>query len=495
MIKPNTPKRVLVVGAGLGGMAAALRLACLGHRVEVWEKNGVPGGKLQERRAETEAGSFRWDLGPSLLTMPHVLDALFAAAGERRETWLTLERLPSACRYFWPDGTRIDEDAAFWARPDVARFLAHAEGIDALSGQAFLNFPPAEFWRAFSLRNLPHLRHLPKVATLRTLAREIEHHFPDDPKLRQLFGRFATYNGSDPARTPATFAIIPYIEARYGAWYVRGGMAAIARAVHRLAEARGVRFRFGTEARAWMPDGTVTDSEGTAARFDAVICNQDVLAAAQGWLRAAFSEREQAALLRPALSTSALVVTLGLRRRLPALGHHTILFSSDYAAEFAALFDRQTLPEEPTVYLASTCRTDPADAPEGGENIFLLINAPASRKPETPATIAESEAYAARVLAALPRRFPTLDLPDLWAEAVPGTRQIFAPGDFSRRDGTHRGALYGWASHSLRTAFLRPPIRRRGRNDLFFVGGTTHPGGGIPLVLLSANMVAERVAA
>ncbi|SDU01190.1 phytoene desaturase [Verrucomicrobium sp. GAS474] len=491
MFKPNRSnqgkKAVVVVGAGLGGMAAALRLACAGHRVEVWEKNAAPGGKLQERR---EAG-FRWDLGPSLLTMPHVLDALFATAGEKREDWLTLERLPSACRYFWGDGTTLDEDAPFWARPDVARFLAHAEGIDALSGEAFLHYPPAEFWRAFTWRNLAHLRHLPKVMNCRTLEEEIARHIAD-PKVRQLFARFATYNGSHPARTPATFSIIPYIEARYGAWYVRGGMAAIGAAVHRLAEARGVRFRFGTEARSWRKEGgehLVEDGAGTASRFDAVICNQDVLQASQGWLRAAFAEREKAALLRPALSTSALVVTLGLARRLPHIGHHSIFFSSDYAAEFAALFDRKTLPEEPTVYLASTCRTDPADAPPGGENVFLLVNAPAA----SALSPAETEAYVARVCAALPGRFPRLALPDLWREAIPGTRQIFTPADFARRDGSRGGALYGWASHSLRTAFLRPPISRRGVARLHFVGGTTHPGGGIPLVLLSANMVAERV--
>ncbi|HEY8967107.1 MAG TPA: NAD(P)-binding protein, partial [Candidatus Methylacidiphilales bacterium] len=142
------PKRVLVAGAGLGGLAAALRLACAGHRVEVWEKNAAPGGKLQERHADTECGRFRWDLGPSLLTMPRVLDELFAAAGEKRGEWIALERLPSACRYFWSDGTEIDEDAAFWERPGAARLLAHAAGIAALSGEAFLRHPPSAFWRA-----------------------------------------------------------------------------------------------------------------------------------------------------------------------------------------------------------------------------------------------------------------------------------------------------------------------------------------------------------
>lgn len=236
-------KKILVIGAGLGGLAAAIRLARAGHAVEVWEKNAEAGGKLKEIRD----GAFRWDTGPSLLTMPDVLRDLYTAAGERLKDHLDLVRLDSACRYFWTDGTVIDEDSAFWARPEVARFLEYARGIYELSGEAFLNHPPSQMWRAFTPRNFSKLRHLPKVATTQTLAAEV-HRRITDPHLRQIFLRFATYNGSSPYATPATFNIIPYVEATFGPWYVRGGMVKIARELQALAERNGVSFRFNTTA-------------------------------------------------------------------------------------------------------------------------------------------------------------------------------------------------------------------------------------------------------
>ncbi|MDE1170368.1 MAG: phytoene desaturase family protein [Verrucomicrobium sp.] len=474
-------KNVVVAGAGLGGIAAALRLACARHAVQVWEPGAVPGGKLRERREH----GYRWDLGPSLLTMPHVLEELFAAAGERLEDHLALERLPGACRYFWRDGTVIDEDERFWARPEVARYLRRAKGIYDLSGEAYLSRPPAQFARALaSPRGLPRLRHLPKVAARRTLA-ELSRKSFRDIHLRQLFDRFATYNGSSPYRTPATFSIIPYVEARFGAWYVRGGMAEIARALARLAEARGVRFCHGVAAARWGR-GVLTGSDGRTARPDVLVCNQDVLAAAQTWLDGHFSAREMAALRRPELSSSAFVLTFGLPRRYSQLRHHNLFFSDDYRAEFDDLFIRRRLPEDPSLYVALTARTDPGDAPEGCDNYFVLANAPAlppgSLSPE------DAAAYADRILA----RLESSGLPALRRMAV--GLKIQAPEDFAARDGSLHGALYGWASHSLRAALLRPPLWSARRPGLYFVGGTTHPGGGIPLVLRGAGMVAARIA-
>ena len=209
--------------------------------------------------------------------MPHVLRELFAAAGERMEDHLDLVRLDSCCRYFWTDGTVIDEDAAFWSQPEVARFLEYARGIYELSGEAYLNRPPGDFWRAFTPRNWPKLRHLGKVATTRTLADEVERRI-SDPHLRQIFLRFATYNGSSPYLTPATFNIIPYVEAEFGAWYVRGGMAKIAEALAALAQRNGVTFRFNTTATDW--DGTeATAQDGARSRADFLVCNADVLGA------------------------------------------------------------------------------------------------------------------------------------------------------------------------------------------------------------------------
>jgi phytoene desaturase len=473
------PSNILVIGAGLGGLAAAIRLARAGHAVEVWEKNGEAGGKLKEVRE----GDFRWDTGPSLLTMPHVLRDLFAAAGERMEEHLELVRLESACRYFWTDGTQIDEDAAFWKQPDIAKFLEYARGIYELSGEAYLNHPPAEFWRAFTPGNLAKLRHLPKVATTRTLAEEVTRRI-SDPHLRQIFLRFATYNGSSPYATPATFNIIPYVESEFGAWYVRGGMVKIAQELAALAQRCGVTFRFNTLAAKW--DGReATAHDGTTAQPDHLICNGDVLSASNSFLKAVTSLRNRNALARPALSTSGFILFLGVRGRDPRLGHHNIFFSDDYPREFAEIHEQRIAPREPTIYIATSARTDPTHAPDGHDNWFVLVSAPA-RGPNEPWTAAETQGYRKLVLQRL-EKFGLHTAGRIMAE------RAFTPTDFAARDLAHHGALYGWASHSIRTSLFRPPLRAPGAKNVFFTGGTTHPGGGIPLVLLSGKMVAEMI--
>jgi phytoene desaturase len=473
-------KKILVIGAGLGGLAAAIRLARAGHAVEVWEKNGEPGGKVEELRI----GNFRWDMGPSLLTMPHVLRELFADTGERMEDHLELVRLKSACRYFWTDGTVIDEDASFWSRPEVAKFLEYARGIYELSGEAYLNRPPGDFWRAFTLGNLGKLRHLGKVATTRTLAAEVDRRI-SDPHLRQIFLRFATYNGSSPYLTPATFNIIPYVEAEFGAWYVRGGMAKIAEALAALAQRNGVAFRFNTTATGW--NGTEASAQdGLRSRADFLICNADALSARAGFLSGLFSPQAREKALRPELSTSGFILFLGVRGCDPRLGQHNIFFSDDYPREFAEIHGEKISPTEPTIYISISSRTDPDHAPADHDNYFVLVNAPA-RDPKQPWTKAEARGYRDLMLRGL-ERFGFGDLPGrIVAE------RIFTPSDFAARDLAHHGALYGWASHSVRTSLFRPPLRAPGTRNVFFAGGTTHPGGGIPLVLLSGKMAADLV--
>jgi phytoene desaturase len=471
-------KKILVVGAGLGGLAAAIRLARAGHAVEVWEKNDGPGGKLKELRLD----GFRWGMGPSLLTMPHVLRELFADAGERLEDHLELVRLESCCRYFWTDGTVIDEDAAFWARPEVARFLDYAQGIYELSGEAYLNCPPTDFWRAFTPNNWPKLRHLGKVATLRTMADEVKRRITD-PHLRQIFLRFATYNGSSPYLTPATFNIIPYVEAEFGAWYVRGGMARIAEELAALATRNGVTFRYGTTATGW--DGSeATAADGFRSHADFLICNGDVLTAGTGFLAGQFSAPKQEKLLRPPLSTSGFILFQGVRGKDTRLGHHNIFFSDDYLGEFEEIHGERISPHEPTIYISISARTDPDHATEGHDNYFVLVNIPA-RDPRRAWTDDEAKSYRDVVVKRL-ERFGLVDLGSRIA-----TEKIFTPSDFETRDLAHHGALYGWASHSVGTSLFRPPLRAPNARNVFFTGGTTHPGGGIPLVLLSGKMVAE----
>ncbi len=473
-------KKILVIGAGLGGLASAIRLAHAGHGVEIWEKNASAGGKLKELRAD----GFTWGTGPSLLTMPHVLRELFASVGERLEDHLELVRLDSCCRYFWMDGTVIDEDAAFWQRPEVVKFLHYARGIYELSGEAYLHRPPGDFWRAFTPRNWPKLRHLGKVATTRTLAREVERRIAD-PYLRQIFLRFATYNGSSPYLTPATFNIIPYVEAEFGAWYVRGGMPRIAEALAALAERQGATLHYGRTATGWN-GREATAADGTRTGADFLICNGDALTSQTGFLSNLYDERARWEIRRPPLSTSGFILFLGVRGRDPRLGHHNIFFSNNYQREFAQIHRARIHPDEPTIYISISARSDSTHAPEGHDNYFVLVNAPA-RNPLRPWTEEEIDLYRELIVA----RLEAFGLTGLSERIV--SQRTFTPTDFATRDLAYHGALYGWASHSVRTSLFRPPLRAPGTRNVFFVGGTTHPGGGIPLVLLSGKMVADLV--
>jgi phytoene desaturase len=469
----------VVVGGGLGGLAAALRLRAAGARVTLVEKNSHCGGKAVERRAQ----GFRWDVGPSLLTLPGVVDDLFAACGAHRPDHVIFDRVHPVCRYFWRDGTRIDENEAFFQEPAVRAFLAYASGIWDLSGEAFLTRPPEDLWRAFHPRNWGKLRHLPKVATLATVAGSVQRHFRD-PHLRQLFQRFATYNGSNPFRAPATFNVIPYVEAAFGAWYPRGGMARLAEALASLAQHQGVELRTGRQAV--HADVTRLElDDGTRLHPDVVVCNGDVIRAHRDWIRYPGHEREATRLQRPPLSLSGMVLLLGVNHRHPALSHHNIFFSDNYAEEFDDLFRRRIPPSDPTIYISATARTSPEDAPGGCDNCFILVNAPAET--HTIDWKKEGPAWADRLVSNLEAR----GLTGLGGQIV--HREVFTPADFADRDLSHEGSLYGWASHSPRTALLRPPLESRLTPNLFFVGGTTHPGGGIPLVLLSAKMATEKI--
>ena len=481
-------ERIAVIGAGVGGLTCAALLARAGLAVTVFEKNERVGGKLNW----LEEGGYSWDTGPSLLTMPYVFERLWERLGRRLEDDLELVPLPVTCRYRWTDGAVIDEDADFWQRPDVARFLRYARGLYDLSADAFLHHPLGEWWRQLRWRNLAKLRHLPKIASFRTMDSVVRRFFSHDPHLVQLFDRFATYNGSSPYATPAAFNIIPYVEAKFGGWYVKGGLYGIARALERICRDLGVRILTGCEVQALGGiDGfhlqTVAARTGP---FDTVVCNQDVLTAFPRLLSGhPESERfRRTHLNRLTPSISGFVLYLGVAKTYPELSHHNIFFSDDYPREFRQLFTERQPIDEPTIYVAVHSKNDPARAPAGGENWFVLVNAPAlteSRGVEWP-TIAQE--YGDRIIARLEQRFGFAGL----REAI-RVRRHFTPADFETRYLANAGSLYGFASHGVRAAFQRPKLQPAGLKNFYFVGGSTHPGGGLPLVCLSGQMVADTI--
>jgi phytoene desaturase len=473
---------VAVIGGGVGGMATAIRLAAAGRRVVLLERNEVTGGKVATVRHEGAV----FDTGPSLLTLPHVLDDLFRAAGTSLDEELTLVRLDPQFHVHWPDGStltipddraaRIDAFDTFHRGAGAAwrRFDDHGRRIWDVTERTFLAGPmsgPADL-----LRRMRSPRDITAIDPLRSLHRVAASTF-DDPRLVQWAGRYATYSGSSPFRAPATLACIAHVEARYGCWYPYGGIDAIRRALERLAQRCGVEVRTGVEVeRIVEHDGGVTGIATSSGTLDApvVVANADAEHVYRDLLPDARALRR---VRRAPRSMSGLVVLALVDGETPGVGHHTVWFSGDERAEFAALA-RGRMPDDPTIYACVSSVTDASQAPAGAENWFLLLNAP-------PGIRLDGAAERRRVLDVLAAR--GLDLRDRirWSDVV-------TPLRLAAWTRAPAGAIYGTSSDGRRAAFLRPG-NQGARRGLFLVGGSSHPGGGLPLVLTSASIVADMV--
>jgi phytoene desaturase len=498
---------VVVVGAGVGGLAAAVRLAALGHRVTVVEQSEVVGGKL----GTLEHDGFRFDTGPSLVTMPHLLRELFAATGAPLEEELPLERLATACRYVFPDGpdpTVLDlpgELAEIPAALDAAlgpgrgaqwsAFLDHAERIWDITHEPFLQSP---ITAGDMLRLSRRVSHVTTVAPWRSL-RSLGERYLDDPRLRLLLDRYATYSGSDPRRAPAALAAVPWAEQAWGSWYVPGGLGRIAEALLRRAEVLGVEVRTGADvvevlAREGRAAG-VRLADGERLPADVVVANADA-AEVYGRLVTDPSLRRpvRRARLRSRGTTpsySGFVLLLALDDPPADQPHHQVLFAEDYDAEFDALRGLRGPPRpvaRPTVYVSAP--DDPALVPGPGTGAwFVLVDAP--RHDPTGRDGVDwdapglADAYAAQVLDLMAERGL-----DVRAHVRHCTTRT--PADLERRTRAPGGAIYGTSSDGARAAFLRA-ANRSPVPGLHLVGGSAHPGGGLPLVLLSARIVADLV--
>jgi phytoene desaturase len=494
---------VVVVGAGLGGLATAARLGAGGHDVTVLEQADRIGGKL----GTYERDGHLFDTGPSLVTMPQVYRDLFAATGGPLDEAVELVRLDPAVQYRFADGTRLTVPGSPSATPGA---LAGALGPEAGTEWTALMARAAAMWR---ISEEPFLRRpLQGAATLARLARnpaDVATIAPwqtlrglgsrqlSDPRLRMLLDRYATYSGSDPRRTPAVLATVPYAEQRFGSWYVRGGLHRLALAVAERATDRGAVVRTGSPVRRVLVDGGraagVELADGSRVPADGVVSGVDAAALYGDLLppggRARDARRD---LARATPSLSGVVLLLALRGRTPGLAHHTVLFPGDYDAEFDAVFGSgpfRSAPRpvaDPTLYVSAP--DDPALRPdEDSESWFVLVNAPRhdpGRGVDWDAP-GLADRYAADLLAVLARR--GLDVRDRlrWCE-------VRTPADLARDTGSPGGSIYGTSSNGTRAAFLRPanasPVP-----GLFLVGGSAHPGGGLPLVTLSAEIVAGLV--
>ncbi|WP_103342229.1 phytoene desaturase family protein [Amycolatopsis sp. CA-126428] len=483
---------VVVVGGGMGGLAAAARLAAAGHRVTVLERAASCGGKL----ATFTRDGFTFDTGPSLLTLPSVYRELFAATGADLDELVDIVPVDPACRYRFADGTELAVPHERAAVPDALEaafgggagdewrgLMRDAERLWGLVGEPVLR-RPLNGTRDL-LKHARSVRDLMAIApwrTLRGIGRRLS-----DPRARMLLDRYATYTGSDPRRLPAVLSVVPFVEQEFGAWHVRGGLRRLGDALLGRLAALGVEVRTDAEVTAIEtgPAGVrgVRLADGERLAASVVVANADATHVYDDLLDDARTRRPRRALRRTQPSSAGFVLLLALRGTTPDPSHHRVLFPAAYDAEFDALFGRTPRPvDDPAVYLCAPA--DPQLHPPGCEAWFVLVNAPR----HDPAAGVDwtapgrAERYADRVLEVLAAR--GLDVRDrlLW-------REIRTPADLERTTGAPGGAIYGSSSNGPRAALLRPanatPVP-----GLYLAGGSAHPGGGLPLVAMSAEIVA-----
>lgn len=489
--------RIAVIGAGIGGLAAALDLARSGFEVLLFERGHAPGGKLRE----VSVGGRSMDAGPTVFTLRRVFDALFDDAGETLDRHLSLTPARLLARHAWESGGELDLYADAQQSADAVgrlagsaaaagftAFLAEARRIYGTLEHAFMNAvrpSPVELVRRVGLGGLGDLWN---IRPFSTLWQSLGAHFPD-PRLRQLFGRYATYCGSSPFRAPATLMLVAHVE-QAGVWYVQGGMHRLARALAGLAERRGARLRYGCEVtRIEVRNGRVTGVRldgGELIEVDAIVCNADANALAGGRFGPAAAGGVRATAAR-ARSLSAVTWNLLAPTQGFELAHHSVFFSADYRGEFDDIFRRRRLPRTPTIYVCAQDRCDAAGVPRGAaERLLCLINAPPIGDTHLFDT-AEIESCEGRVFELLERFGLHVD-----RRACPALATT--PSDFEALFPATGGALYGPASHGWRASFKREGSRSAVQG-LYLAGGSTHPGPGLPMAATSGRLAAACISA
>lgn len=485
------PKKATIIGAGIGGLAAACLLATKEYEVTVFEKNSTPGGKMNQ----VEANGYRFDTGPSLLTMPFILKKLFSKCGEKWNNYVELTELDPLCRYFYSDGTVFDnysdteknilqiENFAPEDADAYRRFLDYSKELYERTADAFL-FNPLH-----SLSDLTDLnfKDFLQIDAFTTVSKKVDSYFASQ-HLRKFFKRFTTYNGSSPFKAPATLNVIPHVELTQGGYYVIGGIYKVAESLHQLAKKLGVSFRYNSIVKAiHHRENTITTVElndDTIFNTDLLFSNADATETILNLLpESSVSKwrRSKQKALEP--SCSGFVLLLGCKKRWDELKHHNIFFSDDYEKEFEDIFEEKIMPADPTIYIANTSCSDPGHAPGNSSNFFILVNAPYLTNDQNWEEIKSSYS-----------RFLINRLEEKGLKGIQESieyQEIITPQDFYKKYLSNRGSIYGTSSNNRLAAFMRPRNKERSFSNLYLIGGSTHPGGGIPLVIQSAFNAVE----
>jgi phytoene desaturase len=488
-------KKALIIGAGIAGIATAIRLAVKGYQIQVFEANNYPGGKL----SEFEQDGFRFDAGPSLFTMPQYVEELFTLAGKNHTDFFRYQKLDVVCQYFYEDGTKLTayaDTGKFAAEvhqktgePEeaVKRYLKNSSTIYSITNNVFLEKSLHRLRTYLNWETVRSIFRFPQIDAFRSMHRANTGFFKD-ARMVQFYDRYATYNGSNPYAAPATLNVIPHLEQHYGAYFPEGGMYSIVIALVKLAESLGVEFQYNSPVEEIILNERVAKGirvKSEAIPADIIVSNMDVWFTYHRLLKQhpkLFPKK----ILSQERSSSALIFYWGIKKQFPKLDLHNIFFSADYKAEFDHIWQHKDIYNDPTIYLNISSKYHPNDAPEGCENWFTMINVPSNTGQDWDSLIATA------------RRNILKKLSHLLGEDISQLivcESILDPRSIESRTSSYQGSLYGTSSNSRLAAFLRHANRSSKIKNLYFCGGSVHPGGGIPLCLLSAKIVSDGLSA
>jgi diapolycopene oxygenase len=485
-------KKVIVIGAGLGGLSAAISLATAGCQVAVYEKNDKIGGKLNVLQRD----GFTFDLGPSILTLPSIFARLFVNAGRKMEDYCSIRQVAPHWRNFFEDGTVIDLHPGM---DEMRRELAKADAAAVQGFEDFLAYARAQYEliaRGYFERGLDTIGELVRFYKLSEIMRmdflrsmdQSVGRFVRNQHLRNILDFFIKYVGSSARNAPGFMNLLPHVQFQYGLWYVDGGMYNLARGLGRLMQELGIEIHLNSEVQRIITQGDraagVAVAGGGTIDADAVVSNMEVIPAYERLLNEGPDFLRKLSRFEPACS--GLVLHLGVSTTYPQLAHHNFFFSKDQAKHFDTVFNRLQLPEDPTIYLVNANKTDPTLAPPGHENIKILPHIPYINE-RHPYTQADYMALRERVLDKLER----MGLTGLRRHIV--CEDVWTPFDIQKKYYSNRGSIYGVVSDRWKNMAFKAPKQSSAYRNLFFVGGSVNPGGGMPMVVLCGQKVSEKV--
>ncbi|WP_316798561.1 1-hydroxycarotenoid 3,4-desaturase CrtD [Pedobacter frigidisoli] len=483
--------KAIIVGSGVAGIASAIRMAVKGYDVAVFEANGYPGGKL----TEISVNGFRFDAGPSLFTMPQYVDELFRLAGKNPDDYFQYEKLDEICKYFYEDGLTLTaqadlnefakeiEEKTNSSAQEIKKFLSKSQTIYDVTHRVFLERSIHKIKSFLHWDTLKSVFRFGKIDAFRTQGKANNLFFKDQ-RIAQLFNRYATYNGSNPYQAPATLNVIPHFEYHFGAFFPKKGMHSITLSLIQLAKDLGVKFHFNSKVTEIVYDKAKVAGIKTGGTFISaalVISNLDIWFTYRNLLKKLSPPTK---LLSQERSSSALIFYWGMKGNYPELGLHNIIFAEDYKAEFDAIWRAKTIYHDPTIYINISAKHVKTDAPDGHENWFVMINVPANNSQDWDSLILSAKQ---NIIAKISRILNKDINGNILCE------EILDPRSIEMKTGSYQGSLYGNSSNNQFSAFMRHSNFSTQIKGLYFCGGSVHPGGGIPLALLSAKIIDQEI--